>query len=101
MAVSLPDQYVLLLQKVIDENRLLREQVKSTVDTTNSSIEVIKKKVDSFDNVLAAPSRRVRHTGPAKPIRVPKLCRVSCKTQHIFGYFNRTCLSAFYRFNSI
>ena len=51
MAVSLSDQYVLLLQNVVNENRLLREQMKNTVDQTKSSLEEIKKKVDNIENL--------------------------------------------------
>ena len=76
MAVSLSDQYVLLLQNVVNENRLLREQMKNTVDQTKSSLEEIKKKVDNIEN-LPPGRNRVRQTGPARSIRVPKLCRVS------------------------
>ena len=75
MAVSLSDQYVLMLQNVVNENRLLREQMKNTVDQTKSSLEKIKK-VDNSEN-LPPGRNRVRQTGPARSIRVPKLCRVS------------------------
>ena len=70
MAVSLLDQYVLLLQNVVNENRLLRGEMKNTVDQTKSSLEEIKKKVHSIEN-LPAGRNRVRQTGPVRSIRVP------------------------------
>lgn len=75
MDVSLPDQYVLLLQNVVDENKLLREQMKQTIEQGKNSLEEIKKKVDTFATSSALPSRRVRQTG--RPIRVPRICSVS------------------------
>lgn len=80
MDVSLSDQYVLLLQNVVQENRLLREQLKTTVNETKSSIEDMKNKVDKMDNLSTSTARRVRQTGPIRAIRVPKLCRVSICT---------------------
>ena len=70
MAVSLPDQYVLLLQNVVNENRLLRKQMKNTVDQTKSSEEV--KKIDNIENLPAGRSR-IRQTGPVRSVRVHKL----------------------------
>ena len=76
MAISLSDQYVLLSQNVVNKNRLLREQMKNTVDQTKSSLDEIKKKVDNIEN-LPLGRNRVCQTGPARSILVPKLCRVS------------------------
>ena len=64
MDLSLPDQYVLLLQNVVEENRLLRQQTSQTIEAGQSSLQEINLKVDN----LAAASRaratnRVRQTG--------------------------------------
>ena len=76
MDLSLPDQYVLLLQNVVEENRLLRQQISQTIEAGQSSSQEINLKVDN----LAAASRaratnRARQTG--RPIRVPRMCSVS------------------------
>ena len=68
--VSLPDQYVLLLQNVVEENRLLRQQLSSTVTSNENALKDIKMQMD----ILARTStsfRRVRQTGQNKQ-NVPK-----------------------------
>lgn len=80
MAVSLSDHYVLLLQNVVEENYLLREQLQKSTQETRSCIEEMKSKID---NMSAGAGRRIRQTGPVRAIRVPKLCRVSV---YIFMY---------------
>ena len=73
--VSLPDQYVLLLQNVVEENRLLRQQLLSTVKSNENALKDIKMQMD----ILARTStsfRRVRQTGQNKQ-NVPKACSVS------------------------
>ena len=73
--VSLPDQYVLLLQNVVEENRLLRQQLSSTVTSNENALKGIKMQMD----ILARTStsfRRVRQTGQNMQ-NVPKACSVS------------------------
>ena len=76
MDLPLPDQYVLLLQNVIEENRLLRQQISQTIEAGESSLQEINLNVD---NLAAASHARatncVRQTG--RPIRVPRMCSVS------------------------
>ena len=76
--VSISDHYVLLLEKVIEENKALREQVKTMADTDKVALDDLHKKIDNIRtaNQSAAPSRRVRQTGPSASVRVPKMCRV-------------------------
>ena len=77
MAVLLSDQYVLLLQNVVEKNKPLREQLQKCVQETKSCIEDMKSKADKIDNLSAGGGRRIHQTGPVKDICVPKLCRVS------------------------
>jgi hypothetical protein len=76
MAVSLSDEYVLLLQSVVEENKLLREELKKSVEDTKLSIQGMKTKVEKINNISVG-ARKVRQTGPVRAVRAPKLCRVS------------------------
>ena len=73
--VSLPDQYVLLLQNVVEENRLLRQQLLSTVKSNENALKDIKMQMDILARTSTS-SRRVRQTGQNKQ-NVPKACSVS------------------------
>ena len=68
--VSLPDQYVLLLQNVVEENRLLRQQLSSTVTSNENALKDIKMQMDILARTSTS-SRRVRQTGQNKQ-NVPK-----------------------------
>jgi uncharacterized protein YoxC len=71
MSVSMSDHYVMLLEKVVEENKALREQVTAIVSKDKTALEDLHKKIDS----LKTTSKRVRQTGPSTT-RVPKMCRV-------------------------
>ena len=73
--VSLPDQYVLLLQNVVEENRLLRQQLSSTVTNNENALKDIKTQMDILARTSTS-SRRVRQTGQNTQ-NVPKACSVS------------------------
>ena len=73
--VSLSDQYVLLLQNVVEENRLLREQMSNAVANSEKSLNDIKEQM----SVMAQTSTgrvRAKQTGQNTP-KVPKACSVS------------------------
>ena len=73
--VSLSDQYVLLLQNVVEENRLLREQLSNTVTSNENALEDIKRQMGTLARTNTS-SRRVRLTGQNRQ-NVPKACSVS------------------------
>ncbi|XP_028416023.1 uncharacterized protein LOC114544620 [Dendronephthya gigantea] len=70
--MSLPDQYVLLLQNVVEENRLLRAQMANTISSNESALKNIETKMDILSQTTS-PGRRVRQTGQNKH-KVPKAC---------------------------
>ena len=74
MSVSLSDQYVLLLEKVVEENRALREQVKQMAENEKTVIGDLHKKIDDLKTANCSQSRPARQTGTS--LRVPKMCRV-------------------------
>lgn len=74
MNVSMSDHYVLLLEKVVEENKALREQVKTMAEKDKTSLEDLHKKIDCL-KTASVSSKRVRQTGPST-INVPKMCRV-------------------------
>jgi hypothetical protein len=52
--VSLPDEYVLLLQNVVEENRLLRKQMASSIASNETALKSIDDKVNiRLEQVLA------------------------------------------------
>ena len=73
--VALSDQYVLLLQNVVEENRLLREQLSNTVTNNENALKDIKTQMDILARTNTG-SRRARQTGQNKQ-NVPKACSVS------------------------
>ena len=88
--VSLPDQYVLLLQNVVEENRLLRQQLSSTVTSNENALKDIKTQMDILARTSTS-SRRVRQTGQNKQ-NVPKACSVHFKSNgliYLFIYFQK------------
>jgi hypothetical protein len=78
---SLPDQYVLLLQNVVEENRLLRDQMANTISNNENALKSIEAKMDILSRTNAT-GRRVRQTGQNKQ-KVPKACSVSTKYNFI------------------
>jgi hypothetical protein len=83
--VSLSDQYVLLLQNVVQENRLLREQLSNTVSSNESALNDIKTQMDILVRTNTS-SRRVRQTGQNTQ-KVPKACSVSKRFEsNVFVY---------------
>ena len=75
MDLSFPDQYVLLLQIVVQENRLLRQQISQTMEAGQSSLQEINLKVDNLAVVFRSRATNcVRQTG--RPIRA-RMCSVS------------------------
>lgn len=73
---SLPDQYVLLLQNVVEENRLA-----NTISNNENALKSIEAKMDILSRTNAT-GRRVRQTGQNKQ-KVPKACSVSTKYNFI------------------
>ena len=73
--VALSDQYVLLLQNAVEENRLLREQLSNTVTNNENALKDIKMQMDILARTNTG-SRRARQTGQNKQ-NVPKACSVS------------------------
>ena len=73
--VALSDQYVLLLQNVVEENRLLREQLSNNVTNNENALKDIKTQMDILARTNTG-SRRVGQTGQNKQ-NVPKACSVS------------------------
>ena len=75
--ISLPDQYVLLLQDVVNENRRLREQMIETAERSEFAFRSLENKMDNHMMAQTGGGRRaVRHTGQKRQI-VPKACSVS------------------------
>lgn len=77
--VSLSDQYVLLLNDVVKENKALREKLDQSVLREQNALKELGNKLDSLDGKLSTLSeqrRRAKHTGGGK-IPVPKMCSVS------------------------
>ena len=74
MAASMPDHYVLLLEKVVAENKALREKVTIMSNNDKQTLSELHKKIDSLK--ATSSSKRVRQTGGSST-RVPKMCRVS------------------------
>lgn len=56
---SLPDQYVLLLQNVVEENWLLRDQMANTISNNENALKSIEAKMDILSRTNAT-GRRVR-----------------------------------------
>ena len=87
MDVSLSDEYVLLLQNVVDENKALREKIEQQSSETKSSLNEIKAKMNEMGSRTPARSSR-----PARqcrgPTRVPKICRVRILSVSCFHAFN-------------
>jgi hypothetical protein len=71
MIVSMSDLYVMLLEKVLEENKALREQVTAIVNKDKTALKDLHKKIDC----LKTTSKRARQTGPSTT-RVLKMCRV-------------------------
>ena len=71
--VSLADQRALLLQNVVEENRLLRELMTNTITTSENAVRNINKM-----DIIArtASGRRVWQAGQSVQ-EVPKSCSVS------------------------
>ena len=66
MSVSLSDHYVLLLEKVVEENRALREQVKQMAENEKTVIGDLHQKINDLKTancLLANQSRCARQTG--------------------------------------
>jgi DNA repair exonuclease SbcCD ATPase subunit len=85
--VSLSDQYVLLLNDVIKENKAVREKLEQTSESSSESATVdqsralkdLANKVDSLNTKISKLTERgrpVRQTGGAR-LQVPKMCSVS------------------------
>jgi tetrahydromethanopterin S-methyltransferase subunit G len=76
--VSLSDQYILLLNDVVKENKALREKLDQCIATDQDSLRELKTKLDEMDNKISnfgAQRRHVRQTGGGK-IPIPKMCSV-------------------------
>ena len=59
--VSLSDEYVFLLQNVVEENRQLRDQLSSTVTNNENALKDIKTQLETVAKTNAS-TRRVRQT---------------------------------------
>ena len=81
--VSLPDEYVLLLQNVVKENRLLREQMASSIASNETALKSIDDKVNIMARTSTGRRSRVRQTGQNKQ-KVTKACSVSMETLSMF-----------------
>lgn len=77
--ISLSDHYVVLLQDVVNQTKLLRDEIKNNKTKENSALESISQKVDGLARTVTTLTmnggRRVRQTGGH--IKVPKMCSVS------------------------
>ena len=72
----LPDRYVLLLQNVVKENWLLRQQIRQTIEAGQSSLQEINLKVDNLAAAFRSrATNRVGQTG--RLITIPIMCSVS------------------------
>ena len=78
------DHYVLLLEKVLEENKALREQMKQMADNKKTVLGELHQKIDNLKSVNL--SRRVRQTGPS--LLVPKMCRVCLCLHNIYIYLH-------------
>ena len=82
--LSLSDHYVVLLDNVVNQTKLLREEFLKDKGKGNRVLEDITTKIDGLSTTVKSLTvsngrRAVRQTGGAKP-RVPKMCSVSIKT---------------------
>ena len=87
--------YVLLLQNVVEENRLLREQMATMITNSENALKNLNKKIESM--ATSNVERRVRHTRPTIP-KVPKPCSMNVNSHNhlyvllwffIYNYENR------------
>lgn len=91
--MHISDHYVTLLERVIDENRKLREAVKDKESSQQKILEDLSSKLnergEEDDREKTRPSRRRSRT----KVTVPSLCRVSIALLSMFkGNLSRSRL---------
>ena len=88
--VSLSDQYVLLLNDVVKENKALRDKIDQNITLEQNTMRDLTNKIDNLDGKIASLGERrgqVRQTGGGR-IPVPKMCSVSIL--YIFNFVYQT-----------
>jgi hypothetical protein len=88
--VSLSDQYVLLLNDVVKENKALRDKIDQNITLEQNTMRDLANKIDNLDGKIASLGERrgqVRQTGGGR-IPVPKMCSVSIL--YIFNFVYQT-----------
>jgi len=80
--ISLSDHYVVLLESVVNQTTLLREEIQKDKENDKGVLENITNTLDGLSNsvrslTVANRGRRVRQSRGRATTRVPKLCSVS------------------------